>query len=79
MKIAEILYTCIAKFISSVVRQDMFINPLRGNFTKLSNILQQVVGKLPTSCLSVFDHFVELALKRLKYVKVIIVFINVFF
>ena len=27
---------------------------------------QQFVGKLPTSCLSVFDHFVELALKGLK-------------
>ena len=56
----------------------MFINRLRANFTKLSNILKQVVGKLPTSCLSVFDHFVGLALKRLKYVKVIMVFINVF-
>ena len=56
----------------------MFINRLRANFTKLSNILKQVVGKLPTSCLSVFDHFEGLALKRLKYVKVIMVFINVF-
>ena len=77
-KIAEILYPCNAKFISSVVRQDMFINRLRANFTKLSNILKQVVGKLPTSCLSVSDHFVGLALKRLKYVKVIMVFIKVF-
>ena len=56
----------------------MLINPLSANFTKLSNILKQVVGKLLTSCLSVFDHFVGLALKRLKYVKVIMVFINVF-
>ena len=30
-----------------------------------SNTLTQVVGKLPTNCLSVFDHFVGLALKGL--------------
>ena len=41
------------------------LNPLSANFTKWSNT-QQFVGKLPTSCLSVFDHFVELALKGLK-------------
>ena len=28
---------------------------------KWSNTLKQFVGKLPTNCLSVFDHFVELA------------------
>ena len=41
------------------------INPLSANFTKWSNTLKQFVGKLPTNCLSVFDHFVGLALKRL--------------
>ena len=41
------------------------LNPLRANFTKWSNKLKQFVGKLPTNCLSVFDHFVELALKGL--------------
>ena len=42
-------------------------NPLSANPTKWSNTLKQFVGKKPTNCLSVFDHFVKLALKRLKY------------
>ena len=41
------------------------VNPLSANFTKWSNTLKQFVGKLPTNCLSVFNHFVELALKGL--------------
>ena len=41
------------------------LNPLRANFTKWSNTLKQFVGKLPTNCLSVFEHFVGLALKGL--------------
>ena len=40
-------------------------NPLSANFTKWSNTLKQLVSKLPTICLSVFDHFVGLALKVL--------------
>ena len=40
-------------------------NPLSANPTKWSNTLKQFVGKLPTNCLSVFDHFVGLALKGL--------------
>ena len=42
-------------------------NPLRGKFIKWSNILKQIVGKLPTICLSVFDHFSGLALKGLRF------------
>ena len=42
------------------------LNPLSANFIKWSNTLKQFVGNLPTNCLSVFDHFVGLALKRLK-------------
>ena len=38
-------------------------NPLIANPTKWSNTLKQFVGELPTNCLSVFDHFVVLALK----------------
>ena len=34
--------------------------PLSANPTKLSNTRKQFVGKLPTNCLSVFDHFVIL-------------------
>ena len=42
------------------------INPLSANPTKCSNTLKQFVGKLRTNCLSVFDHFVGLALKGLR-------------
>ena len=41
------------------------LNPLRANPTKWSNTLKQFVGKLPTNCLSVFDHFVKLTLEGL--------------
>ena len=45
------------------------INPLSASITKWSNTLKQIFGKLPTNCLSVFDHFVGLALKGLKNVE----------
>ena len=38
-------------------------NPLNANPEKWSNTLKQIVGNLPTICLSVFDHFMNLALK----------------
>ena len=41
------------------------LNPLNASPTKWPNTLKQFVGKLPTNCLSVFDHFVKLALKGL--------------
>ena len=44
----------------------MNINPLSANFAKWSNTLKQIVGELQTNCLSVFDHFVGLALKGLN-------------
>ena len=40
--------------------------PFSANFTKWSNTLKQFVGNLPTNYLSVFDHFVRLALKGLN-------------
>ena len=40
--------------------------PLSANPTKWSNTLKQFVGKLPTNCFSVFDHFMKLALKGLR-------------
>ena len=54
-----------------VGRNDAFpiaimFNPLSTNPTKWSNTLKQFVGKLLTNCLSVFDHFVKLALKGLS-------------
>ena len=41
------------------------LNPLSANFTKWSNTLKQFVGKLPTNCLSVLDHFAGFMLKGL--------------
>ena len=38
------------------------LNPLSANPMKWSNTLKQFVGKLPTNCLNVFNHFLELAL-----------------
>ena len=43
----------------------MIINPLSAKFIKWSNTLKQIVGKLPTICLSMFDHFSGLAFKGL--------------
>ena len=42
-------------------------SPLSVNFTKWSNTLKQFVGNLPTNCLSVFGHFVGLALKEIVH------------
>ena len=42
------------------------VNPLSSNPTYWSNTLKQFFDKLPTNCLSVFDHFAGLALKGLK-------------
>ena len=42
------------------------INPLNANPIKWPNTLKQFVDKLPTTCLSVFGHFVNLALKGLR-------------
>ena len=42
------------------------INSLSSNPTKWSNKLKQFVGNLPTNCLSVFGHFVLLAVKGLN-------------
>ena len=41
------------------------IIPLSANRTKWSNKLKQYISNLLTNCLSVFDHFVGLALKGL--------------
>ena len=45
--------------------QDKQFNSLSAKPTKWLNTLKQFV--LPTSCLSVFDHFVGLVLKGLKH------------
>ena len=43
------------------------VNPLSTNPTKWSNTLKQFVGNLRTNCLSVFDHFLKLALNGLMW------------
>ena len=48
--------------------------PLSSNPIKWSNTLKQFVAKLPTNCLSLFDHFVELTLKGLSYYTMICLF-----
>ena len=45
---------------------------MKRQFKKSSNTLKQFVCKLPTNCLSVFDHFVRLALKGLRHQRKII-------
>ena len=54
------------KYITKIQFYVPLINPLRANPAKWSETLKQFVDKLPTNCLSVFDHFVGLALKGLK-------------
>ena len=41
--------------------------PLSANPEKWSNTLKQIVGNLPTICLSVFDNFMNLALKGIWF------------
>ena len=51
----------------------IYVNPSSANPTKWSNTLKQFVGKLPTICLSVFDHFVTLALKVLTNLHLLVI------
>ena len=44
----------------------IFLSLFLMKISKWPNTLKQFVGNLPTNCLSVFDHFVGLALKGLK-------------
>ena len=48
------------------------LNPLSANPEKWSNTLKQFVGNLPTNCLSVFDHFMNLVLKGLNCICIIV-------
>ena len=47
-------------------------NSLSANSTKWSNTLTTIRWQKPTRCLSVFDHFVGLALKRLMSISTVI-------
>ena len=70
-KLRVALLSCINKIIShsesligNVVEN---VNLLSTKLTKWPNTLKQFVGNLPTNCLSLFGHFMRLALKRLMY------------
>ena len=49
-----------------ILRAAQRLDPLKANPT---NTLKYLVGNLPTNCFSVFDHFVGLALKGLRFLK----------
>ena len=62
-------YECVGhlnSIIGDLIGISPLTNPLSVNPTKWLNTLKQYVGKLPTNCLSVFDHFVGLALKEIR-------------
>ena len=63
-----------------ITLKSWIINPLSANPTKWSNTLKQFVGKLPTNCLSVSNHFVGLALKglRMLHLSIYIIKVSVF-
>ena len=65
MKTGDCLF-CLRFFQQHIIYS--VFNPLSASFTKWSSTLKQFVGRLPTNCLSVFDHFVGLALKGLTVV-----------
>ena len=56
----------ISSFLSLLIF--LFFNPLSANPTKSSDTLKQFVGNLPRNRLSVFGHFMVLALKRLRFI-----------
>ena len=61
-----VLVTCLLHDLTKQPDYGRSVNPLSGNPAKWSNTLKQFVGNSPTHCLSVFDHFVGLALKGLN-------------
>ena len=59
-------YPNLRPFLFCIFKRQFLFFPLSANPTKWPNTLKQFVGKLPTNCLSMFDHFVNLALKELN-------------
>ena len=49
-----------------ILRAAQRLDPLKANPT---NTLKSLVGNLPTNCFSLFDRFVGLALKGLRFLK----------
>ena len=65
-------FSHLLSYLLSYALNYVHINPLSTNPIKWPNTLKQFVGKLPTNCLSVFGHFVNLELKGLigTYVRI---------
>ena len=55
-----------------------WINPLSTNPGKWSNALKRFLAKLPTNCLSVFDHLVGLVQKGLTMIAICVNFLSNF-
>ena len=63
--VSEYLFICNHR--AEILKKKLPLDALNlANFTKWSNTLKQFVGNLPTNCLSVFDHFVGLALRHIR-------------
>ena len=75
--LATVIITIVNIIITKIIKQflDAFeqivVTPLKVNPTKWSNTLKQFVRNFPRNCLSVFDHFVILALKELTQFKLL--------
>ena len=63
--VADSLAAMMACYWKSMYQELKEVKPLSANFIKWSNTLKKFEGKLPTNCLSAFDHFKGLALKGL--------------
>ena len=68
IKFTEFHYTFEKKLFRVSAVSDSVLNPLSANPTKWSNTLKQFVNNFPTNCMSVFDHFVKLVLKGLRFI-----------
>ena len=55
------------QYLDGYYEENQWTLPFKRQPTKWSNTLKQFVSKLPTNCLSVFDHLVKLALKGLRF------------
>ena len=57
--------------LTSKLKLELAVNPLGGNPTKCLNT-QTIRRQIATNCLSVFDHFVGLALEGLICIRILI-------
>ena len=63
----QLLHKNLSEGYNKIIATVSYLNSLSVNPIKWSNTLKQFFGNLPANCLSVFDHFVELALKGLNW------------